>query len=84
MTLRACSKICAERVTASEGALCRPKRSRSEEGSQTRSPHGTVRLEVDADPNPIRPAERHYVQEHGSAAYDELLKRLFDELFPAE
>jgi hypothetical protein len=45
---------------------------------------GTVRLEAHADTNPIRPAEQRYVQEHGSIAYDQLLKRLFDELFPAE
>jgi hypothetical protein len=34
--------------------------------------------------NPIRSAERRYLQEHGSLAYDQLLKRLFDKLFPAE
>jgi hypothetical protein len=34
--------------------------------------------------NPIRPAEQHYVQEHGSLAFAQLLGRLFDELFPAE
>jgi hypothetical protein len=45
--------------------------------------HGWVRLEAHADTNPIRPAER-FVQEHGSLAYDQLLARLFDELFPAE
>jgi hypothetical protein len=44
---------------------------------------GTARLEVHADTNPIRPAEQRYVQEHGSLAYDQLLARLFDELFPA-
>jgi hypothetical protein len=45
--------------------------------------HGTVRFEAHADTNPIRPAERRYSQEHGSVAYDQLLFRLFDELFPA-
>lgn len=34
--------------------------------------------------NPIQSAEQGYLQEHGSLAYDQLLKRLFDELFPAE
>jgi hypothetical protein len=43
----------------------------------------TARLEAHVDTNPIRPAERRYVQEHGSAAYAQLLGRLFDELFPA-
>ncbi|HVM93668.1 MAG TPA: hypothetical protein VMT67_12690 [Terriglobales bacterium] len=34
--------------------------------------------------DPIRPAVRRYVQEHGQQAYDQLVRRLFDELFPAE
>jgi hypothetical protein len=46
--------------------------------------HGTVRFEAHADTNPIRPAERRYVQEHGSEAYTQLLFRLFNELFPPE
>jgi hypothetical protein len=46
--------------------------------------HSTARIEVHVDTNPIRPAERRYVQENGSEAYDQLLARLFDELFPAE
>ena len=45
---------------------------------------GTVRLEAHADTNPIRPAEQRYVQEHGTVAYDQLLARLFDALFPRE
>jgi hypothetical protein len=45
---------------------------------------GSVVLAAHADDNPVRPAERRYLQEHGSLAYDQLLKRLFDELFPAE
>jgi hypothetical protein len=47
-------------------------------------PHGTVRLEAHADTNPTRPAEQRYVQEHGTVAYDQLLARLFDALFPRE
>ncbi|MFZ1007113.1 MAG: hypothetical protein WAN65_09765 [Candidatus Sulfotelmatobacter sp.] len=42
------------------------------------------RLEAHADSNPIRPAELRYLQDHGSVAYDLLLVRLFDELFPAD
>ncbi|HTR24893.1 MAG TPA: hypothetical protein VMI10_13015 [Terriglobales bacterium] len=34
--------------------------------------------------DPIRPAVRRYVQEHGQQAYDQLVRRLFDELFPPE
>jgi hypothetical protein len=46
--------------------------------------HGTVRLEAHADTNPTRPAEQRYVQEHGTVAYDLLLARSFDALFPRE
>lgn len=42
------------------------------------------RLEAHVDTSPIRPLERHYIQEHGSKAYNQLLQRLFDELFPAD
>lgn len=45
--------------------------------------HGTARIEVHVDTNPIRSSEQRYVQEHGSVAYAQLLARLFDELFPA-
>jgi hypothetical protein len=37
-----------------------------------------------AEDYPVQSAERRYLQEHGSLAYDQLLQRLFDELFPAE
>jgi hypothetical protein len=53
-------------------------------GDPSAQPHVTARLETHADTNPIRPAEQRYVQEHGSVAYDQLLVRLFGELFPAE
>jgi len=53
-------------------------------GNRKAHPQSTAHLEAHADTNPIRPAERRYVQEHGSAAYAQLLVRLFDELFPPE
>jgi hypothetical protein len=53
-------------------------------GEPNPQPHGAVGLEAHADTNPIRPAEQRYVQEHGSMAYNQLLARLFEELFPAE
>jgi hypothetical protein len=53
-------------------------------GDPNAQPHGTVRLEAHADTNPTRPAEQRYVQEHGTVAYDQLLARLFDALFPRE
>ena len=34
--------------------------------------------------DPINPAARRYEQEHGGHAYDQMVRRLFDELFPAE
>jgi hypothetical protein len=45
---------------------------------------GRVLLAAPAEENPVQSAERRYLQEHGSLAYDQLLQRLFDELFPAE
>jgi hypothetical protein len=45
--------------------------------------HDTVRLEAHEDTNPIRPAERRYVQEHGPEAYA-VACTLFEELFPTE
>jgi len=46
--------------------------------------HSAGRLEAHTDPNPIRLAEQSYVPEHGSAAHERLLLRLFDQLFPAK
>jgi hypothetical protein len=57
------------------------KNRRADSTPQTK---GSVLLAAHADDNPIRSAELRYLQEHGSLAYDQLLKRLFDELFPAE
>jgi hypothetical protein len=53
-------------------------------GQPSPQPHSTARIEAHVDTNPIRPAERRYVQEHGSVAFDQLLARLFDELFPPD
>lgn len=53
-------------------------------GEPNPQPHSTGRLEAHPDTNPIRPAERRYVQEHGSEAHAQLLASLFDELFPPE
>lgn len=50
----------------------------------TSHPKRGVLLTAHAEENPVQSAERRYLQEHGSLAYDQLLKRLFDELFPAE
>ena len=53
------------------------------EGS-TSPPRTTARLEAHTVIDPIRPAEQRYLQEHGSRAYEQLLRRLFDELYPSE
>lgn len=44
-------------------------------------PQTASRLEAHSDNNPVRLAEHRYSQEHGSWAYQQLLQRLFDELF---
>ncbi len=41
-------------------------------------------LRAVASQNPVRLAAARYLQENGEAAYQRLLKRLFDELFPTE
>jgi hypothetical protein len=51
-------------------------------GDSNQRPRTTARLVTHADTNPMRPAELRYVQEHGSLAMEQLLMRLFDELFP--
>ena len=53
-------------------------------GEQNPQPRTSARFEAHVDTNPIRPAEQRYVQEHGSAAYAQLIARLFDDLFPSE
>jgi hypothetical protein len=53
-------------------------------GEQNPQPRISARFEAHVDTNPIRPAEQRYVQEHGSAAYAQLIARLFDDLFPSE
>src|SRR5271169_5681666 len=50
----------------------------------TRQPHRGAVLVARADDNPVRSAEGRYLQEHGPAEHEQLLNRLFDELFPAE
>lgn len=50
--------------------------------TNARSVSTTARLELHADMNPVRPAEQRYAQEHGVLAYQLLLTRLFEELFP--
>ena len=44
-------------------------------------PQFTARLAAYSDTNPVRLAEQRYLQEHGSQAYQRLLRRLFDKLF---
>jgi hypothetical protein len=44
----------------------------------------SARIQALPAPNPTRPAQLRYVQDHGSVAFAQLLARLFDELFPKE
>jgi hypothetical protein len=39
-------------------------------------------LQVGIDTNPLRPAEQRYVREHGFIAFNRLLERLYNQLFP--
>lgn len=41
-------------------------------------------LRANTTPDPVRAAAYRYQQEHGTRAYDQLVRRLFDELFPAD
>ncbi len=84
MTLMAYSRTYAERVTASEGGLCRPRSIKKRLGEPNPQAHDAFRLEAQKDTNPVRPAERRYLQGHGREAYAQLLARLFEELFPTE
>lgn len=43
---------------------------------------GILRASTTLDP--VRAAAYRYQQEHGTRAYDQLVRRLFDELFPAD
>ena len=53
-------------------------------GEPNPQPHSIARLEAHLDTSPIRPAERRYVQEHGSVPYAQLIAHLFEELFPPQ
>jgi len=74
-------RLARERVQKGIVASEEFKKPKGEPNPQSRT---VARLEAHADSNPIRPAELRYIQDHGSVAYDLLLVRLFDELFPAE
>ena len=61
----------------------------SEQNKQYETPPSSLpplsfRLEARLDADPVRLAEQRYIQAHGSIAYDQLLKRFFDKLFPSE
>ena len=45
--------------------------------------HGSVLLAADVEEDPIQSAGYRYAQQRGSLAYDQLLKPLPDEVFPA-
>jgi hypothetical protein len=44
----------------------------------------TTELHAIKNDNPVRPAAYHYQEQHGERAYQQLLRRLFAELFPAD
>ena len=45
---------------------------------------GTVQGHIERYQDPIQPAAARYQQEHGKQEYEQLVRRLFDELFPSE
>lgn len=68
-----------------KGVLESDLRKQPRETAQRGQPIFTIaELHAIKNDNPIRPAAYHYQQEHGERAYQQLLRRLFDELFPAE
>ena len=52
--------------------------------SQRTTSGSKVRAELRVDTNPLRPAEYRYMREHGLDNFNQLLERLFVELFPRE
>jgi hypothetical protein len=50
-------------------------------GGANSRPQTAIRLGAHSVDNPVRLAEERYSQKHGSWAYQQLLQRLFDELF---
>lgn len=53
-------------------------------GEPKTPPIAAVQLQAHPQSNPVRFAESRYLQEHGAVAYNLLLLRLFDEMFPAK
>ena len=52
------------------------------EVQEDKNQKATVRLEGRTDTSPLRPAEYSYIRRYGSDNFNQLLVRLFDELFP--
>jgi hypothetical protein len=54
--------------------------------AEAAAPQGRIvaHIEVRTDQNPVRLAALRYQQAHGESAYRDLLKKLFDELFPKD
>jgi hypothetical protein len=70
------------RDRAREGVLVSDK---VKESSSGQKPHSRLDAQLVARTNlMVRPAEQRYLQEHGTVAYELLIKQLFDELFPPQ
>jgi hypothetical protein len=60
------------------------QRQREQSAASQPKPVARAQLRAVANQNPVRLAANRYQQEHGEDAYQQLLKRLFNELFPKE
>jgi len=80
------SNLSAARERVHKGVLASDllKQKENEQKPASVAVAGRSELRVVTIQDPIRPAVYRYQQEHGGHAYDQLVRRLFDELFPPE
>ncbi len=77
--------VASARARVQKGVLESDLRKQPREAPQfSRTIFTTPELHAIKNDNPIRPAAYHYQEHHGERAYQQLLKRLFAELFPAD
>jgi hypothetical protein len=82
--LMACSRTYAMHVIGCAKGIAPSDRFKKHVKDVNARSQAKARLVAHADTNPIRPAEQRYMQEHGSPAYQQLLRRLFGDLFPPD
>lgn len=75
------ARLSLQRASAASDGLTEPTSETWSPPPRLGSSVGVLRAE--ANPDPVRPAVYLYRQQHGARAYNRLVRRLFDELFPA-